>query len=330
MLPPQLWPTMAVHGGSNTGWSLSSSLSELLAQPQLRPSGRGLGELQRGLGQAVPNVLTSEPARGHIKTAFSAEARAIANAPPGEGPNRLMKSTGLPPMHCGDDEDRIAEMFNTAAQRAIGEKAQGMKTGPAQTVLKEALQEEHESPDRMQRRKAGLLGPKQKKCLEDYRAEVVKDTNTVLEKELRHVDAHPDNPEYGLSMKEIAGAGPMPEIPSRKTLLKQGPFPLEKRIAELAAHVYYLWGDARHLLEMSTGENANVTSHVATIENFAAKAHGHMDRLVKELDIPVSADPPHLPVSVSGMPLWPSIALLHVAPPTPGSPKVTTSRLGFL
>mmetsp|Transcript_17567 Transcript_17567/g.40654 ORF Transcript_17567/g.40654 Transcript_17567/m.40654 type:complete len:148 (-) Transcript_17567:33-476(-) len=107
---------------------------------------------------------------------------------------------------------------------------------------------------------------------------------------------------HGDAEGALRHAAGLPEmIPSRKALLEHGAYPLEQRIAELAAHVYYLWGDARHLLEMSTGENANVVSHVKTLENFAANAHQHMHRMVKAMEIPVSADPPHLPVSVSSV-----------------------------
>merc|ERR1712125_226674 len=46
-----------------------------------------------------------------------------------------------------------------------------------------------------------------------------------------------------------AGAG----LVSRLDLRHIGPYPIEKSVANLAAHVYYLWGDTKHLTRKAVG-----------------------------------------------------------------------------
>merc|ERR1711924_198617 len=96
---------------------------------------------------------------------------------------------------------------------------------------------------------------------------------------------------------------------SRHEMINEGPYPLEKRIAELAAHSYYLWGDAKFLSYKAEGTSVEVLAH--TIESFARAADSAARKAAINSAVPMSQVPPKLPLHVSA--LNPVLALLPPA-----------------
>lgn len=100
-----------------------------------------------------------------------------------------------------------------------------------------------------------------------------------------------------------AGPGPPlhgPALPSRHELLFEGPYPLEKRLGELASHAYYLWGDARLVAGLASG--ARGEARARALERFAKHAESAGRDLLEVAHIPVARTPPYLPLSVSMSP----------------------------
>jgi len=73
---------------------------------------------------------------------------------------------------------------------------------------------------------------------------------------------------------------------SRQEMIMEGPFPLEKRMAELAGHAYYLWGDAKYLAYKAEGTSVEVPAQI--IMRFAKQAEGSAKRLAAANHIPMS------------------------------------------
>merc|ERR1719235_1258093 len=88
-----------------------------------------------------------------------------------------------------------------------------------------------------------------------------------------------------------------PNLCSRHEMINEGPYPLEKRIAELAGHAYYLWGDAKYLAYKAEGTSVEVPAQI--IMRFAKQAEGSAKRLAAANHIPMSMVPPRLPMAVS-------------------------------
>merc|ERR1712185_612975 len=88
-------------------------------------------------------------------------------------------------------------------------------------------------------------------------------------------------PKLGLDQKEKG-----PSLCSRHEMINEGPFPLEKRMAELAAHCYYLWGDAKYLAYKAEGTSVEVLAQ--PVEKFARQADHNARNMAINNSIPMS------------------------------------------
>eukprot|EP00438_Fugacium_kawagutii_P009686 Skav208642 [mRNA] locus=scaffold1081:127912:129505:- [translate_table: standard] len=74
--------------------------------------------------------------------------------------------------------------------------------------------------------------------------------------------------------------------------------PVRSRIAQLATHVYYLWGEAKFADYLARGSPAQTAA--LNLEHFAREAHHAAGRLLEDSHVPLTRPPPNLPVEVSG------------------------------
>merc|ERR1712187_9440 len=105
-----------------------------------------------------------------------------------------------------------------------------------------------------------------------------------------------------------------PQFPSRAELLQMGPYPIEKAMALLSAHAYYLWGETRHLQHISVG--TPVHDYANVVERFAKRAQQAGHNMVFNAHIPQTVAMPNFPISVAAAPAWlllPSTAFLQFA-----------------
>jgi hypothetical protein len=201
----------------------------------------------------------------------------------------------MPPIHC--EEHGAQDRLDLVRRRAKGEESQGRgdgaeQQGPATSELKKLLE-----PKGRAKRLAALA--KKHKCPPKVTETVIKQTPWTLEKIVRQEPraAKPKRkPKLGLQQNPQG-----PTLCSRHEMINEGPFPLEQRLAELAAHSYYLWGDAKYLVHKAEGTSVEILAH--TIERFARQADGSARRLAKANAIPMSTVPPRLPLAVSAVPL---------------------------
>lgn len=209
----------------------------------------------------------------------------------------------LPPIHC--ENHSAQDYLDVVREHAKGEREMGRgqnseDEGPATATLLEMLQ-----PKGRAKRMAALK--EKHKSAAKYYEEVIKQTPWKVEKLRRKLPTKrkpKPKPNLGLDQKGKA----IGELCSRTELVEQGPYPLEKRLGELAAHAYYLWGDAKYLAYRAEGSTAETTAQ--TIERFAKMAEGSARRAAKNANLPMSNVPPYLPQAVSYMPISVTIAAL--------------------
>ncbi|CAE7534964.1 unnamed protein product, partial [Symbiodinium pilosum] len=111
-------------------------------------------------------------------------------------------------------------------------------------------------------------------------------------------DENAEPPSPSLTPQRPLGSGP--RFPGREELINEGPFPLRSRIAQLATHVYYLWGEAKFTDYLARGTPAQ--NAALNLEHFARQAHQAAVKLLEDSHIPLSRPPPNLPVEVSSGP----------------------------
>eukprot|EP00429_Kryptoperidinium_foliaceum_P009333 CAMPEP_0176027490 /NCGR_PEP_ID=MMETSP0120_2-20121206/13481_1 /TAXON_ID=160619 /ORGANISM="Kryptoperidinium foliaceum, Strain CCMP 1326" /LENGTH=294 /DNA_ID=CAMNT_0017360695 /DNA_START=77 /DNA_END=958 /DNA_ORIENTATION=- len=89
-----------------------------------------------------------------------------------------------------------------------------------------------------------------------------------------------------------------PRLPHSVDLAYAGPFPIEKRMAELAAHAYYLLGGAKHVAQLATRTSGDEAAW--NVERFARQADAAGRAMARAAHIPLSTSPPNLPLTVGG------------------------------
>lgn len=196
------------------------------------------------------------------------------------------RSIVTPPLQCNaasGDEDLPEHDNEVLEARAAGEASVGRKDGPAELELERRT------------KKCRPRHPKPPKAKYD-----VVTTSKELERITRiHI------PEHKMKKPPKAANIDMPRpggaLVSRQDLLKIGPYPIEQALANLAAHVYYLQGDANSLAHAAEGSPAQWLAH--DIVSMAKKADTYARAAVAGVGIPTSAHSPNLPVSVSMMPV---------------------------
>lgn len=216
------------------------------------------------------------------------------------------KDKDLPPIHC--ESNGAQDYLDVVRKEANGEKSQGRgiaapeeEEGPATNALLELLE-----PSAAAKRMAKLAAKAKNKP--KYVEDITKETPWKIEKIRRQLPKKmkpKPKPKLGLG-----GESHSPELCSRNELVEEGPFPLEKRLSELAGHAYYLWGDAKYLAYKAEGTNVEATA--MTVERFANLAQGAARAACKNGHIPMSNMSPYLPLSISSMPLTLSVAALGI------------------
>lgn len=226
----------------------------------------------------------------------------------------------MPPIHCQEHSD--IDRLDLVRRRALGEKAQARGEGaeiegPATLELKKAVRP---SPRQARAKRLAALA-KAHKNPPKTTEEILKATPWTVEKLVRVVPKKGPKPKppkkLGLQQNPKG-----PTLCSRHEMINEGPFPVEKRIAELAAHSYYLWGDAKYLAYKAEGTSVEVLAH--TIERFARQADASARRMAAANHIPMSMVPPRLPLAVSAMP--PTLALLPCNPTCSKQTKIQAKR----
>jgi len=280
----------------------------------------------------VPSVPSSRASLGghfaEVVTSFAADKSAeqvAAEKPPDEPtaepppPPPLPHDKHMPPIHCEEHSEQ--DHLDLVRRRARGEKEQGRGDGaekglegPATLELKKLLK-----PQGRAKRLAAMA--KKHKCPPKTTEEIVKATPWKIEKIIRtqpkKMKPKP-KPKMGLSQNPHG-----PTLCSRHEMINEGPYPLEKRLAELAAHSYYLWGDAKYLAHKAEGTSVEVLAH--TIERFARQADSSARNLAMNNHIPMSVVPPKLPLAVSALP-----AALAIPPPLLNSEQTRRRARDFL
>lgn len=266
--------------------------------------------------------------RGGEATAFVEAAAA-----PAEGRRRLL------PLSCDAPGEQDRDREEVLQLRAAGERAQGRAPGdglgsPAEEELEARLGRKEGRADK-------TLGQTQQKRLParhddgevtageaaNLEAKVTSETPWQLEKVWSPAPVRRPRPK-----RRVPRPFPplhTPKVPSRHDLLFEGPFPVEKRLAELAAHAYYLWGDARFLSGLAGGTRAE--ARALGLERLAKHADSAGRAMVAAAHLPTSRAPPHLPLSVSGVVASPlPLSLAVVASPlrTQQSPSPERNRGG--
>lgn len=196
-----------------------------------------------------------------------------------------------PPIHCGGADDK--ELLEMMQLRSAGERSTGRETdGPATRQLKNYMAQEE-----------GQVMPKRSTPKHDFKG-MKKETliTTPFRIERLWTEKTPDeNASEPASLTPGRPLGRGPKFPGREELINEGPFPLKSRIAQLATHVYYLWGEAKFTDYLARGGPAE--SAALNLEHFARQAHHAASQLLEDSHVPVSTPPPYLPVEVSAAPL---------------------------
>lgn len=254
---------------------------------------------------------------GGLPTAFAAApAKSRLRAPP--------------PIDCDNKRSLEKETIDVLQLRAAGERAQGRSVespegAPAEEELERRLAAKGEGGGK------GAVSEDLASAAEKRKKELQKaawDAAKKLGRDLEEPPPLDDGRFEGLESKVVAktplkiekvwmpkhGKEPKPKhkverlppplhaakLPSRHEIIFQGPFPLEKRMAELAAHAYYLWGDSRFVLELAGGTRSEKLAR--NLERFAKSSDTAARAMIREAHIPVSREPPNLPMEVSAAP----------------------------
>lgn len=189
-------------------------------------------------------------------------------------------------------------MLDELRLRAAGEKAAGRKDGPATKMLKEELAIE----EGKRHKKHGEI----KHSTSGMKKKVLFNSPFTIKRLWQEQgpgthDEKQDKEEETLTPSRPLGRPP--RFPNRAELINEGPFPLRSRMAQLAAHVYYLWGEAKFLDYLAEG--TNVQYPALNVQVLAKASNDAARRMVEDAHIPVSRSSPNLPVEVSTMPLSP-------------------------
>ena len=200
-----------------------------------------------------------------------------------------------PPIHCGGAADERKELVETMQLRSAGERSTGRKEdGPATKQLKTymAEQEGQAPPPKYVAPKHDFRGMKKETLITTpFKIERLWTEKTADENALKEPPS--------LTPGRPLGRGP--KFPGREELINEGPFPLRSRIAQLATHVYYLWGEAKFTDYLARGSPAERAA--LNLEHFARQAHHAAGQLLEDSHIPRSTPPPNLPVEVSVAPI---------------------------
>ncbi|CAJ1345516.1 unnamed protein product [Effrenium voratum] len=203
------------------------------------------------------------------------------------------KPPAEPPIHCGGAADEKKELVETMQLRSAGERSTGReKDGPATKKLKDVMAEQE-----------GQVKPKpvQKHDFKGMKKETLITTPFRIERLWTEKTADENIPKEppGLTPGRPLGRGP--KFPGREELINEGPFPLRSRIAQLATHVYYLWGETKFTDYLARGTPAQNVA--LNLEHFARQAHHAAGKLLEDTHVPLSRPPPNLPVEVSEAPV---------------------------
>ncbi|CAJ1445198.1 unnamed protein product [Effrenium voratum] len=244
--------------------------------------------------QLPPPTLPSSKLRQEesLRDPFQPDALAHRRAPTSF---RLFKGKppAEPPIHCGGAADEKKELVETMQLRSAGERSTGReKDGPATKKLKDVMAEQE-----------GQVKPKpvQKHDFKGMKKETLITTPFRIERLWTEKTADENIPKEppGLTPGRPLGRGP--KFPGREELINEGPFPLRSRIAQLATHVYYLWGETKFTDYLARGTPAQNVA--LNLEHFARQAHHAAGKLLEDTHVPLSRPPPNLPVEVSEAPV---------------------------
>lgn len=237
-----------------------------------------------------------------------------------------------PPIDCEGGGGRGREIMEVLQLRAAGERAQGRVPGgeddlgsPAEEELERRLAQEADAA-RGVGGAASASARRPDRASEPVIPKVSLQAKVTAESACQVEKVWSPKPLRAKQRKGAAKAGPPlhgPALPSRHELLFEGPFPLEKRLGELASHAYYLWGDARFVAGLAGGSRAEARARA--LERFAKHAESAGRDLLEAAHIPVARTPPYLPLSVSMSPtlVWGAtpdiVELAGIAARTPGA-----------
>ncbi|CAK0874381.1 unnamed protein product [Prorocentrum cordatum] len=280
---------------TSTFWKHRSHFASRGAVPPPRAKARGRRAAARAA--AMRGYWAQQTATAATATAFGA-----AHAAPSEL---------QPPIACGAySKENQLELLRL---RAAGEQAQGRGSdSPALMALEAARKNNQPKAPAPKVPHGEREGP-----YPGMRERIVSETPYKVEKIWEvPVDAKP-KAKSPRPTKESRPLGKMPVLPGRHELVLEGPFPLEKRIAELAAHAYYLWGHARYVQYLSAGSTSELLAH--RLERLAKKADSAARALAHNAHIEMSSAPPGLPAQVCAapapfLPPPPSTSRRHAGP----------------
>mmetsp|Transcript_37916 Transcript_37916/g.67647 ORF Transcript_37916/g.67647 Transcript_37916/m.67647 type:complete len:273 (-) Transcript_37916:40-858(-) len=200
------------------------------------------------------------------------------------------KPPAEPPIHCGGKTDEHKEFVETMQLRSAGERSTGRKDdGPATKQLKDLMaKQEGQTPVQCEKKKHDFKGMKKETLL-----------TTPWKVERLWTEKTPDEnaPSKPATLTPHRPLGQGPTFPGREELINEGPFPLRSRIAQLATHAYYLWGEAKFADYLARGTPAQ--NAALNLESFARQAHKAAVRLLEDSHIPLARPPPNLPVEIS-------------------------------
>jgi len=232
------------------------------------------------------------------------------------------KKQRRPPIDCSSRAAQKEEDLDTLELRAAGERAQGRKTdspegSPAEEKLEKRLAEE---AARKKAEKSGTASKKAKAADAAKKNKMARRAKAKAEEELdpkAGMKSHtiiqtpfkmemvwsPKRPIVKKPKHKVKRKLPtlhLPKLPSRHEIINEGPYPIEQRLAALAAHAYYLWGDSKFIVELAGGTQSELLAK--NLERFAKAADKEGRAMVQAAHIPLSKAPPNLPLEVSVAP----------------------------
>lgn len=200
---------------------------------------------------------------------------------------------------------------------ADSEEARGITDGPAKKALLARLGRGDSEPK-------GTCPPGTSDKYWELKESVTKEDAFSIEKIVERV------PKKTPGKKRPPPALPpgIPDFPSRRELISGGPFPVEKRMAEIVTHVYYLWGEARQLEKAAEGTES--AAMALAIERFANKAKNTSMQLSQNAKLRLASAPPGLPTLDFTTPMTSGVDSLMLGLAAPYAAEIGPKRRDFL
>jgi len=147
---------------------------------------------------------------------------------------------------------------------------------------------------------------KKKKCVPKHKEPKMRDV--VLSETANRIERVRIPEKHIKRLKERRKAKPKPKIPKtphlpgRNMLAYQGPYPVEYALAVLRAHVYYLYGEVKHLQEASVGSSVEALAN--RLKELSREADQAAHRVIANAHIPTITATPNFPVAVASAPCF--------------------------